>query len=78
MFPCSTSSSIQTLKPMITASSGLISSFARAEIMSVFFMWPILAFTTWIFSCFNKVKRASRLPRESAFTIIPLLSVWRA
>ena len=34
-------------------------------------MFPMPAFRTFMFSCLNKVKRASKLPKESAFTIIP-------
>ena len=53
-----------------------MSMFALAEIMSALFMFPIPAFTTEMFFSFNRTKRASKLPKESAFTIIPCFSVF--
>jgi len=70
-----TSSVAFTLKPMIIASSGLISKFAFAEIKSDLFIGPIPVFTIWMFSCLRRVISASRLPSESALMIIPCLSV---
>jgi len=44
--------------------------------MSFFVIGPIPAFMTGICFCLSKTSRASRLPRESAFTTIPCSSVW--
>ena len=42
-----------------------------AAIISLLSIFPIPAFTTRIPSCFNNTNNASKLPRESAFAIIP-------
>ena len=68
------SGSISTLNPIITESRELISRLALADTKSTFPIGPIPAFTMLIFCCFSKVIRASKLPKESAFIIIPFLS----
>lgn len=44
--------------------------------MSFFEIGPIEAFRTGIPACFSSTIRAWRLPRESAFAIIPVGEVW--
>jgi len=44
--------------------------------MSDLLIFPIPALTTGILFCLSKTKRASKLPKESAFTIIPCFSVF--
>jgi hypothetical protein len=59
------------LNPTITAFNSFVSKFALALIISVFFMFPMLAFKTGILSCSNKTNNASKLPSESALAMIP-------
>ena len=44
--------------------------------MSFFVIGPMSAFMTWICFCFSRTSRASSEPSESAFTTIPVWSVW--
>jgi len=67
------SSASWTLKPRITLSS---SGSAFAVYMSFFEIGPMPALMTGICFCFSRTSSASSEPSESAFTKMPILSVW--
>ncbi|BAA30195.1 143aa long hypothetical protein [Pyrococcus horikoshii OT3] len=64
-----------TLKPRITPYFGFSSFTLRASITSVLLMFPTSAFLIGISFSWSSLLNASRLPRVSAFTITPTLSV---